>query len=286
MSKIENLTIKEGDTGDILCKFSSNPLVEKVSWYKNDSEIFPDDHFLIENNDSSSKLIIRNIDFTDNGSIFTARIKNLYGEIISNKSVVNVLSGPRFIQEPKDLKVLLEKEARFECSIISNPSPSITWFLNEKELNVKDGVRIEKNQAKNLQTLTFPRVSVLDSGVITVKALNEVGTAERTCLLEITQAPKILNKLTNITINEGEDIQFSIQYSGNPKPNPKWFKDEIEIQSDYFEILEKENESVLKIKKCESKKNSGTYFVKISNEFGESSSNKAILTINSKFFTK
>ena len=67
-----------------------------------------------------------------------------------------------------------------------------------------------------------------------------------------------------------------------PKPTNKWFKDESELViNENIEITENEDEIILNIKSCNSNENSGIYFIKIFNEFGEAVSNKSTLTINS-----
>ena len=91
------------------------------------------------------------------------------------------------------------------------------------------------------------------------------------------------NKLENNVVNENEPVKFSIKISGKPKPSYKWFKDDVEIiLNETIEITEnEEDEIIFSIKSCNFQENSGTYSVKIMNEFGEALSNKATLTINS-----
>lgn len=179
-----------------------------------------------------------------------------------------------------------EKEAKFECIIKSNPKPNIIWLLNGKELTAKDGVRIEKDATKDKYTLIFPKVLAAHIGNITVKATNEYGTIEKSCILDALDTPKLTNKLDNVTVNEGEQAKFTVKISGKPKPSVKWFKDDVEIDlNENFEIIEtEENEITLVIKSCKSPENAGSYSVKIFNEFGEVSSNKALLTINRKIY--
>lgn len=220
---------------------------------------------------------------TDNGSLFTVKITNEFGEVVSNKASLFVNSGPYFVSEPQDQKVLKDKEAKFECIIKSNPKPNIVWILNEKELTTKDGVRIEKDASKDKYTLVIPKVAAIHVGKITVKASNEYGTVEKTCVLDAMDSPKLTNKLDNITVNEGEQAKFTVKITGKPKPSVKWYKDEVELElNDTVEIIEtEENEVTLLIKSCKSPENSGNYSAKIYNDFGEVNSNKAALTINS-----
>jgi len=196
---------------------------------------------------------------------------------------LNVSCGPVFVSEPTDQKVLKDKEAKFECVVKSNPKPNVIWLFNGKEFTNRDGVRMEKDVAKDKYTLILPKVAPANIGTITVKATNEFGSAEKSCQLDCLDSPKLINKLDNVTVNEGESAKFTIKFSGKPRPAVKWFKDEVEIVIDEtIEIIETEEEVTFIIKSCKSAENSGNYSVKVINEFGEIVSNKAVLTINSK----
>ncbi len=223
---------------------------------------------------------------TDSGIFITIKIVNALGEVVSNKATLNVNCGPVFVVEPTEQKVLKDKEAKFECIVKSNPKPNLIWLLNGKEFTSRDGVRIEKDAAKDKYTLVIPKVTPAHIGTITAKATNEFGSSEKNVLLDVLDSPRVLNKLDNATVNENEPVQFTVKYSGKPKPAVKWFKDEIEIQVDEtIELTEvSEEEICLKIKSCKSPENMGTYYAKVSNEFGEVVTNKATLTINSKRF--
>lgn len=223
---------------------------------------------------------------SDSGIIITIKIVNALGEVVSNKATLNVNCGPVFVLEPVEQKVLKDKEAKFECVVKSNPKPNLIWLLNGKEFTSRDGVRIEKDAAKDKYTLVIPKVTPAHIGTITAKATNEFGSSEKNVLLDVLDSPRVLNKLDNVTVNENEPVQFTVKYSGKPKPAVKWFKDEVEIQIDEtIELSEiSEEEICLKIKSCKSPENMGTYYAKVSNDFGEVATNKATLTINRKIF--
>ena len=219
----------------------------------------------------------------DNGSNYLVKIKNDFGETSSNKATLNISSGPVFLQDPQDLNVLKEKEARFECVVKSNPKPNIIWLFNDKEMvnNPKDGIKVEKDLTKDKYTLIIAKVSNNNIGTFICKATNEYGTVEKSCKLDVQEIPKILNKLENLTVNENEQAKFTIKISGKPKPSTKWFKDDIEILIDEnIEISDTQEEVTLIIKSVKSQDHTGSYTVKAINDFGEAISNKAILTIN------
>ena len=93
-----------------------------------------------------------------------------------------------------------------------------------------------------------------------------------------------MNKLDNLTVNENESASYTIKFSGKPVPKVKWFKNDIEVEiNEKIELIETvENQFTLTIKSCDSTESIGSYYAKVSNEFGEVVSNKATLTVNSK----
>jgi nitrogen regulatory protein PII-like uncharacterized protein len=95
--------------------------------------------------------------------------------------------------------------------------------------------------------------------------------------------PKIIGKLENITVNEGQEAKFIVKFSGKPKPSVKWFKEEEEIITtveEIYEVIETED-TVQFIIKSVKPENSGNYFAKLINEAGSTNSNKAQLLVNS-----
>ncbi len=284
MAKIENVNINEGQDAEFTCKFVSKPTADKIAWFKNEvEELTANEGTVITSTEDSSILKLISPKATDTGSVYTVKIVNQLGEAVSNKATLNVSCGPVFVVEPTDQSVLKDKEAKFECVVKSNPKPNVIWLFNGKEFTNRDGVRMEKDVSKDKYTLVIPKVSPTHIGTITAKATNEFGTAEKSRQLDVLDSPRILNKLDNLTVNEGEVAKFVVKFSGKPRPQIKWFRDDVEIEVDEsVEVKElAEDEIGFAIKSCKVE-NVGTYSVKAANEFGEVSSNKATLTINSK----
>jgi len=284
LAKVENVNINEGQDAEFNCKFVSKPIADKITWFKNESEeLVPSENIIITNTEDSSILKLINPKATDTGSVYTVKIVNQLGEAISNKATLNVSCGPVFVIEPTDQSVLKDKEAKFECVVKSNPKPNLVWLFNGKEFTNRDGVRIEKDVSKDKYTLVLPKVTPAHIGTITAKASNEFGTVEKNCQLDVLDSPRILNKLDNLTVNEGDQAKFVIKFSGKPKPSIKWFKDDAEIQIDEsVEVKEISEDEICFTIKSSKSENLGNYFAKAVNEFGEVVSNKATLTINSK----
>lgn len=286
-AKLENVSINEGMDAEFVCKFISNPAAQSIVWYKNDTEeLTNSETVVITHTENTSVLKLVAPKNTESGTSYLVKIVNQLGEATSNKAQLIITCGPVFVQEPVDQNVLKDKEAKFECIVKSNPKPNITWLFNGKEITSRDGMRMEKDATKDKYTLIIPKVTPAHIGTVTVKAVNEFGAAEKSCQLDVLDAPRVLNKLDNVTVNDGEPAKFVVKFVGKPKPAVKWFKEDAEILiDDSFEVTEiAEDETSLTIKSCKSLENSGTYFAKVVNEFGEAISNKATLTINRKIF--
>lgn len=284
LAKLENVNVNEGQDAEFTCRFVSKPAADKITWLKNESEeLVPNENLSIINTEESSVLKLVSPKATDTGSVYTVKIINQLGEAISNKATLNVSCGPVFVVEPADQSVLKDKEAKFECVVKSNPKPNLVWLFNGKEFTNRDGVRVEKDVAKDKYTLVIPKITPAHIGTITAKASNEFGTVEKSCQLDVLDSPRILNKLDNLTVNEGELAKFVVKFSGKPKPAIKWFKEDAEITLDEsVEVKDlSEDEVSFSIKSCKAE-NLGNYSAKAVNEFGEVASNKATLTVNSK----
>ncbi len=284
-SKIESVSVNEGEEANFVCKYIAFPTPDSIQWFKNDTEeLIQSETIIIETSESNTTLRIMDNKLSDSGSMYHVVITNKVGKSISNKAKLNVSSGPAFIVIPKDQSILRDKETKFECVVTSNPKPVVTWYLNEKELTIKDGVRIEKDIANDKYSLVIPKTSDKNLGTYTVKATNEFGSSEKKCSLEILESPKILNKLDNLTVNENTSASFTVKFSGKPSPKTQWFKNETEIEIDELYDIDQsiDNQVTFTIKSCSSEDHTGSYFVKVSNEFGELMSNKATLAINCK----
>lgn len=100
------------------------------------------------------------------------------------------------------------------------------------------------------------------------------------------ELPKVIGKLENVTVNEGNEAKFVVKFAGKPKPNVKWFKEEEEIVTtieETYEVIETED-TVQFIIKSVKPENSGNYFAQLTNEAGSINSNKAQLLVNSELF--
>ncbi len=92
---------------------------------------------------------------------------------------------PKFLSQPKDTIAIQDTMVRFECLIDAMPKPKVTWYLNDKELTVKDNVKFETDVKTSANVMVIPKVSTNFVGFYTVKVSNSVGEIEHKFKLDV-----------------------------------------------------------------------------------------------------
>ncbi|XP_045531935.1 titin isoform X5 [Pieris brassicae] len=184
---------------------------------------------------------------------------------------------------------------RLEAKAIGIPKPQIRWLKQGVEIKESQEYQIEEME-DGTSILIIPEVYQDDMGEITFEAYNPLGVSSTVAALSVeslvgtkeyrkpewvshmeelqealkaTQAvPSFVRNLISERVLEGETVTFEAVYSGNPKPEIIWYKDNKVIKSNnYFQIETKDNITVCKIKKA-SKKLQGCYECKAISDIG------------------
>jgi hypothetical protein len=101
---------------------------------------------------------------------------------------------------------------------------------------------------------------------------NEFGTDSCECQVNVRRTVKIVNKLKDLEVKEGEDATLKVKVDCYPKPSKvKWFIDGVEISGKKYETSDSGDEYALKIKSIERKTDSNKLDVqvKVENELGQ-----------------
>lgn len=79
--------------------------------------------------------------------------------------IVVALTAPIFVTTPSSQSVLFQEQAQFNCIIMGEPQPIITWYKNRETIT-----------GETLPSLTFGSVEPSDRGVYSCSASNSEGT--------------------------------------------------------------------------------------------------------------
>jgi hypothetical protein len=124
-------------------------------------------------------LVIKNCKPGHSGEYF-AKLFNDAGEIQTGKAKLVVNQGPVFIKVPEPIEPLKKDESvKFEFIVDGPPKPTISWLINDKEVELKDEVTIEKDVKNDTYTMTIPKINPsIHAGMISIKATNIISTAQ------------------------------------------------------------------------------------------------------------
>lgn len=109
----------------------------------------------------------------------------------------------------------------------------VKWILNGAELSNSENYRY--GVSGNDHTLTIKSISHHDQGILTCEARTEHGVVK--CQFDMTvsamrpNAPSFLVQPRSQNVNEGQNVTFTCEITGEPSPEIEWLKDNTVVSS-------------------------------------------------------
>ncbi|XP_071942485.1 uncharacterized protein [Antedon mediterranea] len=144
---------------------------------------------------------------------------------------VEMVTPPEFAFRPQSRVVEQGNTAKFICVLKGCPKPEVTWFKNGIILRSSKKYRSYEG-IENMFVLEVTDVDPSDTGEYVCTASNAEGRIYASAELTIEdpplpipqqQEPFFMDRLEDITVSVGSDVQFSCQVGGNPAPQILWF---------------------------------------------------------------
>ncbi|CAF1262379.1 unnamed protein product, partial [Rotaria sordida] len=262
-----NITKNESITLTIQADGKPKP---QIQWFKGNEEISINQPNIkiLEEDDNTYKLIIEKATEKDQGE-YSAIIQNSGGQIKSKKTNVTVTKSPEFLSKPMDTTIKQGDTATIECQIDGFPLPKIILLHNGKPVTPKDGIEQTYDATNRRLLITVKNARVDQTGTLTCKLENAIGSTEASCQLNVTAAPIISKGLTDQECLVGKELHLTITSTASPQPSIKWFKDNIELKNIGKQITDNTYELIIPNVKPEDE---GTYKVVVSNDLGDKES--------------
>lgn len=111
------------------------------------------------------------------------------------------------------------------------PKPSVHWFLGDIEITEKRTEYTRVEEGDNYK-LVIKEVKTELKGHYTCKVQNEYGENSSSSNLTVNTRPKLLKKLEDQRLKEGETLTLKLEVSATPDPEVKWYKDGKEVTAD------------------------------------------------------
>uniref|UniRef100_A0A667HB73 Ig-like domain-containing protein n=2 Tax=Lynx canadensis TaxID=61383 RepID=A0A667HB73_LYNCA len=157
----------------------------------------------------------------------------------------------------------------------------VKWVLNGVELTNSEEYRYGVSGSD--QTLTIKRAGHKDEGILTCIGKTSQGIIkcqyDLTLSKELSDAPAFISQPRSQNINEGQNVLFSCEISGEPSPEIEWFKNNLPISvSSNISVSRSRNVYSLEIRNA-SVSDSGKYTVKAKNFHGQCSATASLTVL-------
>ncbi|XP_038637840.1 LOW QUALITY PROTEIN: hemicentin-1-like [Scyliorhinus canicula] len=131
-------------------------------------------------------------------------------EILGNDQISNITA-------------LVNQPLTLECDASANPTPTVSWYKNERKVAETSRVRFLNGG----RLLRVPKARKGDSGVYSCSAVNVAGRASKQFNLLVQVPPVIFGSaLTQeVTVLENSQLELRCGASGVPVPHIAWSKD-------------------------------------------------------------
>lgn len=206
-------------------------------------------------------------------------------------SKLSASEPPTILETLKSVVISLGESVTLSCVIGGIPTPRITWYLFYFKLlferrpiarvnylenlfffRLKDGETFEDDNItyeNRVAKYIIRKTTETSSATFTVKAHNDAGTAETSCQLKIQEPPKMTcdENLTNQRLTVGDKWTVETRFSGFPKPQVTWTKNNKKVTDKRISIETKENTSTITISSLV-RDDTAAYTVKATNEAG------------------
>lgn len=157
-------------------------------------------------------------------SIVTEDVKELKAEIRASSTQMTVSEGQ---------KVTLKASIPGACEV--------KWVLNGMELRNSDDYRYGVSGSDH--TLTIKKASNKDEGILTCEGKTDKGIIKCQYVLtfskERSNEPAFIMQPKSQNVNEGQDVLFTCEVSGDPSPEIEWFKNNQPVSICLRYLLEK-----------------------------------------------
>ncbi|GAB0092620.1 Obscurin [Sergentomyia squamirostris] len=256
--------------------------VPEVQWYKDGVPVrlSPQVNFVCQPNGIIGLVI--DCARPEDAGVYTCKVMNKLGDI-EGKAHAEVEPKPQkpgFVAELKDANGVEGFPITMEVKAVGHPTPEIKWTHNGEEIKPSEHFKIATTP-KGASALIVDRVEPKDAGEYKVIATNDEGVAACRAILSVKpkvddaepeEAPKFLNKLRDVNVDEGKAMKLQAPFSSNPIPEIHWTKDDEPIHPSERVLVTCDGNNIGLIINPVELTDSGSYKCLLANPLGEDQS--------------
>ncbi|KZC06585.1 Muscle M-line assembly protein unc-89 [Dufourea novaeangliae] len=221
--------LNEGDHLTLFVDIESR-VPPSVKWYKNGQVITQDSRIKMMKDGNRFALKIMGTVGEDAG-VYKAEVSSDHG-MVSDETKVQVKGIPRFKTQMTDVTVNEgATNVEFVVEVDGYPKPSVHWYIGDVEITEKKK-EYTRTEEGDYYKLTMSEVKSEMKGKYTCMVKNEYGETRSTSTLTVNSRPKLIKKLADQRVKEGDTMKLIFEVAGTPDPEVKWFKDGQEVSAD------------------------------------------------------
>ncbi|XP_065220483.1 twitchin isoform X27 [Planococcus citri] len=179
---------------------------------------------------------------------------------------------PTIVKQLRNVNVIQNHNAQFQCTITGVPKPNITWYKGTREIT--PSARHYMYVEGDTYTLIINNVYGVDADEYTCRASNKGGSKSTKAELIIMTPPKfnVPPRFRDTAFfDKGENAVLKIPFTGHPKPKITWYRGNEVIESGgHYHVEVTERHAILTIRDV-NKDDSAQYRVVADNDLGTDS---------------
>ncbi|XP_011305282.1 muscle M-line assembly protein unc-89 isoform X2 [Fopius arisanus] len=202
-----------------------------VIWMKDEVVIRADERVIIEAREEGIRTLSINGTVGTDAGIYKAQVSNKDGTTVDQVGI-EVKCGPRFKKNMTDVITKVgAASAEFSVEVAGYPRPKVQWYIGKSEITEEKKDYTTSSEG-DVHKLIVNDIKEERSGTFICKLTNEYGSDSSSGKLIVYCKPKIVKKMVDQKLNEGDTLKLAVQISGTPDPDIKWFKDGKEVSAD------------------------------------------------------
>jgi hypothetical protein len=193
----------------------------KISWTKDDTPIQSDANHIIESDNTTHTLTIKNVKSTDEGK-YRVTAENPLGHVDSTGQLI-VLEQPLIDQPFGDITQPVGSDVSLKCKVIGGrPKATISWLKNGKEFKGDDRHIITSSPDGTSELLIKSLDETENQAKYTLLVKNKVGQKEINSTITVKAQLEFLQGLKDQDLLAQSPCVLTVETNGIPKPTVKW----------------------------------------------------------------
>lgn len=193
----------------------------QITWTKDNTPIQADANHILESNNTTHTLTIKNVKATDEGK-YCVTAENVLGQVESTGQLT-VLEQPIIDQPFGDITQPLGSDVTLKCRIIGGrPKATVTWLKNGKEFKGDDRHIISTSPDGTSELLIKSLDETENQAKYTLLVKNKVGQKEIHSTITVKAPLEFVQGLKDQDILAQSPCVLTVEINGIPKPTLKW----------------------------------------------------------------